>query len=104
MAKTLQSPLKRKERTAKPKTQIQGQVDMPFMLLTVLLVVIGLVMLLSASYPTAIYDPQNRTGGDAFYYFKRQAVFALLGYAIPAIMYRHAEKQSVVERLREVEA
>lgn len=55
---------------------------MPFMLLTVLLVVIGLVMLLSASYPTAIYDPQNRTGGDAFYYFKRQAVFALLGFAV----------------------
>lgn len=82
MAKTLRSPLKRKERTAKPKTQIQGQVDMPFMLLTVLLVVIGLVMLLSASYPTAIYDPQNRTGGDAFYYFKRQAVFALLGFAV----------------------
>ena len=82
MAKTLQSPLKRKERTARPKTQVQGQVDMPFMLLTVLLVVIGLVMLLSASYPTAIYDPQNRTGGDAFYYFKRQAVFALLGFAV----------------------
>ena len=55
---------------------------MPFMLLTVLLVVIGLVMLLSASYPTAIYDPQNRTGGDAFYYVKRQAVFALLGFAV----------------------
>ena len=55
---------------------------MPFMLLTVLLVVIGLVMLLSASYPTAIYDPLNRTGGDAFYYFKRQAVFALLGFAV----------------------
>ena len=30
-------------------------------------------------------------------------VFALLGYAIPAIMYRHAAKQSVVERLRESE-
>ena len=42
MAKTLQSPLKRKERTAKPKTQIQGQVDMPFMLLTVLLCVASL--------------------------------------------------------------
>ena len=42
----------------------------------------GLAMLLSASYPTAIYDPQNRTGGDAFYYFKRQAVFALLGFAV----------------------
>ena len=31
-------------------------------------------------------------------------VFALLGYAIPAIMYRQAAKQSVVERLRESEA
>lgn len=31
-------------------------------------------------------------------------VFALLGYVIPAIMYRHAAKQSVVERLREAEA
>ena len=30
-------------------------------------------------------------------------VFALLGYAIPAIMYRHAARQSVVERLREAE-
>lgn len=30
-------------------------------------------------------------------------VFALLGYGIPAIMYRHAAKQSVVERLRESE-
>ena len=31
-------------------------------------------------------------------------IFALLGYAIPAIMYRQAAKQSVVERLREAEA
>ena len=31
-------------------------------------------------------------------------VFALLGYAIPAIMYRHAAKQSVVERLRDTES
>lgn len=31
-------------------------------------------------------------------------VFALLGYAIPATMYRHTAKQSVVERLREAEA
>ena len=30
-------------------------------------------------------------------------MFALLGYAIPAIMYRQAAKQSVVERLREAE-
>ena len=31
-------------------------------------------------------------------------IFALLGYGIPAIMYRQAAKQSVVERLREAEA
>ena len=31
-------------------------------------------------------------------------IFLLLGYAIPAMMYRHAAKQSVVERLREAEA
>ncbi len=31
-------------------------------------------------------------------------MFALLGYGIPAIMYRQAAKQSVVERLRESEA
>ena len=35
----------------KPRTthQVRGQVDTPFLLLTVLLVVVGLVMLLSAS-------------------------------------------------------
>ena len=31
------------------------------------------------------------------------SVFLLLGYAIPAVMYRQAAKQSVVERLRESE-
>ena len=30
-------------------------------------------------------------------------VFALLGYAIPTIMYAQAARQSVVERLREAE-
>ena len=30
-------------------------------------------------------------------------VFALLGYAIPAVMYRHSARHSVVERLREAE-
>lgn len=31
-------------------------------------------------------------------------VFALLGYAIPAVMYRHSARHSVVERLREAES
>lgn len=68
----------------KPRTthQVRGQVDTPFLLLTVLLVVVGLVMLLSASYPTAYYDIKDVTKGDAFYYFKRQALFAVLGLVV----------------------
>lgn len=64
------------------KRQVQGQVDTPFMLLTVLLVIIGLIMLLSASYPSAYYDLKGNTGGDPFYYFKRQALFAVLGFGV----------------------
>ena len=61
----------------KPKKQGGwGQMDMPFFLLVVVLVIVGLIMLLSASYPTAIYDVKHITGGDAFYYFRRQAYFA----------------------------
>lgn len=59
-----------------------GQMDMPFFMLVVVLVIIGLIMLLSASYPTAIYDIKKITGGDAFYYFKRQAVFAAGGIGV----------------------
>jgi cell division protein FtsW len=69
-----------KERVARrPKKNI-GQVDTVFLLLTVLLVAIGVVMVLSSSYPYAWYDPKNVSGNDAFYYFKRQAVFAAIGF------------------------
>lgn len=66
----------------------QNPVDIPFLLLTVLLAVIGLVMLLSASYPSAIYDLKDVTGGDALYYFKRQAVYAVLGFAVMYLVSR----------------
>lgn len=61
---------------------MQGQVDVPFMLLTVLLVVIGLIMLLSASYPSAYYDLKGKHRRRPFYYFKRQAVYAFWGLAL----------------------
>ena len=66
----LKTRAKETRSTARPR-QVQGQVDVPFMLLTVLLVVIGLIMLLSASYPSAYYDLKGNTGGDPFYYFKQ---------------------------------
>ncbi|MCI8414753.1 MAG: putative lipid II flippase FtsW [Ruminiclostridium sp.] len=56
--------------------------DAPFLMLTLLLVFLGLVMLLSASYPSAWYDTKNVTGHDPFFYFSKQAVYALLGFCV----------------------
>lgn len=54
----------------------KGPMDLPFLLLTLLLTVIGLVMLFSASFPFAYYD-----SGDPTYYLKRQGFFAVIGVA-----------------------
>ena len=65
------SPLPGKER--------RRSFDLPFLLLVLLLLTIGVVMVLSASYPRAYYDPGHVTGGRPAYYFVRQLLFALLG-------------------------
>lgn len=57
----------------------RGSVDLPFMMLTLLLLTVGVVVLLSASYASAYYDLNNETGGNATYYFTRQLIFAALG-------------------------
>lgn len=54
----------------------KGPIDLPFMLLVLVLTVIGLIMLFSASFPRADYDYSNPT-----YFVGRQAVFAVLGIA-----------------------
>lgn len=56
----------------------KGPIDLPFCLLVLLLTSIGLVMLLSASFPSAYYTTKNN---DPTYYFVRQAVFAIMGIA-----------------------
>ena len=53
--------------------------DLPFFLTVLLLLALGVVMVLSASFPRAYYDPGHITGGNAAYYFVRQLVFALAG-------------------------
>ena len=58
----------------------RGPIDLPFLMLVLLLVGIGLVMLFSASYATAYYD--SSVGNDPLYYFKRQALFAAGGLGI----------------------
>ena len=60
-----------------------GRMDLPFLLLTLLLTIMGLVMLFSASFPSANYE-----SGDPAYYLKRQGLFALLGLAAMLAMAR----------------
>ncbi len=55
--------------------------DLPFFLTVLLLLFLGVVMVLSASFPRAYYDPGRVTGGNAVYYFVRQLIFALAGVA-----------------------
>ena len=52
----------------------RGMLDMPFLVLTVLLVLIGVIMMFSASYASA-YAKE----GSSTYYFARQGLFALVG-------------------------
>ena len=54
----------------------KGPLDLPLLLLTLLLTGMGLLMLFSASFPSAYYE-----SGDPAYYLKRQALFAALGLA-----------------------
>ena len=62
-----------------PENNRRRGFDWPFFLLVLLLLTVGVVMVLSASYPRAYYDPGHVTGGRPAYYFVRQLLFAALG-------------------------
>ena len=66
----------------------RGPVDIPFLMLTLLLLSIGVIMVLSASYASAYYDLNKETGGNATYYFVKQLIFALMGVAIMLVASR----------------
>ena len=55
---------------------VKNGMDIPFFLIMIGLMTVGLVMLLSASY---IYAFHYSGTGDSLYYFKRQLVFAVAG-------------------------
>lgn len=55
----------------------RGPMDLPFLMLVVMLVCIGVIMVLSASYATATNE-----GKSATYYFVRQAGFAGAGFVL----------------------
>lgn len=79
----------------------RGPIDLPFLALVMLLTAIGLIMVLSASYASAMYNSSAgiNTGGDPLYFFKRQFAFALIGvagmYVISKIDYQHFRWMSV---------
>ncbi len=72
---------KRRATEKKSREAAKGSVDLPFLLLTILLTGIGLIMLFSASFPSAYYE-----SGDGAYYVKRQAIFAALGFVAMAMV------------------
>lgn len=64
---------------------VKNSMDIPFFLIMVGLMTVGLVMLLSASY---IYAFHYSGSGDSLYYFKRQLIFAVVGIA-GMVFYSH---------------
>ena len=68
----------RKEKEQESRELARGPIDLPFCLLVLLLTAIGLVMLLSASFPSAYYETKSK---DPMYYFVRQGIFAVMGIA-----------------------
>ena len=58
-----------------------GGFDIPFFALTIALLTIGLVMLFSATYPSAL-----QKYGDSYYFFKRQLIFAVAGVVLMIVV------------------
>ena len=51
-------------------------IDLPFLLLVLVLLIIGMIMMFSASFPNAYYNKH-----DSYFFIKRQMIFALIGLA-----------------------
>lgn len=77
----------------------RGPIDLPFLMLTLLLVGIGLIMVFSASYASAYYDIEKVSGHNPIYYVRRQALFAAAGlvvmYLVTKIDYQNLRWMSV---------
>ncbi len=73
---------------------LKSGVDLPFLFLVLTIVVIGLIMLFSASYPNAYYLHK-----DSFYFIKNQLIFAVIGIiamlAVSKIDYNYLHKCAI---------
>lgn len=84
----------KKKKAVNDGVWISGGLDIPFFLIVIALVTLGLIMMFSASSSYSYYY-----FNDSLYYFKRQFVFAILGLGVMAVMsrfnYRHLKKAAV---------
>ena len=74
----------------------KGRVDITFLVLVFILLTVGLLMMFSASFVSALY---NTSHNDSLYYIKRQGLFAIVGvvamFAVSAIDYRVIRRLTV---------
>ncbi len=91
---TAQPPIKKKKRRW---FNFSAGFDMPFFILTMLVLAVGLVSLFSASFAYAYYW----NDGDSYYYIKRQLIFAAIGVvfmlAASTLNYKQLQKKWVVQ-------
>lgn len=83
MDRRLNLPKTKYARQQKLSLWVNEPFDMTFFLLVMIILVIGLIMMFSASYASAYYE-----FGDSYYYIKRQCGFAAFGFALMLIISR----------------
>ena len=66
-----------------PVKKKRGNIDLPFMILTIVLLTVGVIMVLSASFARAYYENDNPLG-----LFLRQAFFAVSGIVLMMVVSR----------------
>lgn len=59
----------------------KGPLDLPFLMLVCMLTGVGLIMMFSASFASALYNSSDAVRNNPWYYVQRQAVFAAIGLA-----------------------
>ncbi|MDQ5983420.1 MAG: putative peptidoglycan glycosyltransferase FtsW [Eubacteriales bacterium SKADARSKE-1] len=92
------SSINRKKNAVKKKFKtfsVRSGLDLPLFFITIVLLVIGLVMLFSASYPNAYYYKN----GDSYFFIRSQLIWAVLGViamiALSYFDYHHLHKMAV---------
>ena len=85
----------RKKRSRFKLFSVRDGMDMPFFFLVLSLLVIGIVMMFSASYAFAYYTTES-----SYYFLVRQAIFAVVGVAVMILIsffdYHHFHRLALI--------